>query len=116
MKKLKLELDNLTVESFDTTGVQKPRGTVVGEQCTCWTNCDTCPGCPTCDATCAYTCDDATCPNCPTCAASCNGTCNEYTCYGTCAGEYTCDFTCEDSCRVRLCYNSYDYRVCYVEY
>ena len=68
MRKLKLELENLTVESFDTTTPAKPRGTVFGEQCTCYTQC-TCPGCPTCDntcpQTCAYTCDDA----------SCNGSC-----------------------------------------
>ena len=102
--KLKLNLDQLSVDSFDTTRSEKPKGTVFGEQCTCYTNC-TCPGCPTCDATCAYTCDDATCPNCPTCNASCNGTCNcgtynscdawctqyDATCrgYGTC-GIYPC--------------------------
>ena len=84
--KLSLNLDQLSVESFDTTATRRPRGTVFGEQCTCYTNC-TCPGCPTCDATCNYTCDDATCPNCPTCAASCNGTCNAATC-NTCA--YSC--------------------------
>ena len=102
--KLKLNLEQLSVDSFDTTRSEKPKGTVFGEQCTCYTNC-TCPGCPTCDATCAYTCDDATCPNCPTCNASCNGTCDcgtwdscdayctrfDATCrgYGTC-GIYPC--------------------------
>ncbi len=100
--KLKLNLEQLTVDSFDTTSTEKPKGTVFGEQCTCYTNC-TCPGCPTCDATCAQTCDDATCPNCPTCANTCNcpaGT-YDYTCegctlydrtcrnYGTC-GRYPC--------------------------
>jgi len=85
--KLRLNLDDLSVDSFDTTQSEKPRGTVFGEQCTCYTQC-TCPGCPTCDATCAYTCDDATCPQCPTCAASCNGTCAGDTCGGTCG--YTC--------------------------
>jgi hypothetical protein len=113
MKKLRLELDSLAVESFDTAAAQKPKGTVFGEQCTCNTMCaqQTCPGCPTCDNTCAYTCDDATCPACPTCAASCNGSC-EATCYGTC-GEYTCAFTCEETCRPRLCgYYTNDYR-CY---
>ena len=49
--KLKLNLDQLSVDSFDTTRSEKPKGTVFGEQCTCYTNC-TCPGCPTCDATC----------------------------------------------------------------
>jgi hypothetical protein len=111
MKKLKLELDNLAVESFDTTATHKSRGTVIGEQCTCYTYCNTCPGCPTCDATCAYTCDDATCPQCPTCAASCNGTCDD-----TCGGNSYCYcFTDYESCRVRLCGgNSYDYP-CYLE-
>ncbi|HEY0016539.1 MAG TPA: hypothetical protein VGC13_09485 [Longimicrobium sp.] len=93
--KLTLNLDDLSVDSFDTTATDKPKGTVFGEQCTCYTNC-TCPGCPTCAATCNYTCDDATCPNCPTCAASCNGTCNcptgNYSCYDTdcCPVNETC--------------------------
>jgi hypothetical protein len=85
MRKLTLNLDDLSVDSFDTTKAEKPKGTVFGEQCTCYTNC-TCPGCPTCDATCNYTCDDATCPNCPTCAASCNGSCAGATCVNSCYG------------------------------
>ncbi|HEY0016230.1 MAG TPA: hypothetical protein VGC13_07920 [Longimicrobium sp.] len=98
MKKLKLQLDDLGVESFDTTCTVREKGTVVGEQgtCTCNTQC-TCPGCPTCYNTCAYTCDDATCPACPTCAASCNGTCVGATCYDTCGAS------CYDSCRPRDC-------------
>ena len=71
--KLKLNLDQLTVDSFDTTATERPKGTVFGEQCTCYTNC-TCPGCPTCDATC---------PN--TCPASCYGTC--HSCPDTCWEE-----------------------------
>jgi hypothetical protein len=78
--KLKLNLDDLTVDSFDTTLSERPKGTVFGEQCTCYTNC-TCPGCPTCDGTCpntcAYTCDDV----------SCNGTCN-------CGTDNTCGYSC----------------------
>jgi hypothetical protein len=94
--KLKLNLDELTVDSFDTSAKENKRGTVVGQQCTCWTYCaqQTCPGCPTCDATCAYTCDDATCPQCPTCAQSCNGSCDcatyDYTCQGCTAYDVTC--------------------------
>ena len=80
--KLTLNLDDLSVDSFDTTTTQKEKGTVFGEQCTCYTNC-TCPGCPscgnTCPATCAYTCDDYTCAN------TCANTCDDYTC------AYTCD-------------------------
>lgn len=80
MKKLSLSLDELHVESFQTTPEeQKSRGTVVGQQCTCYTNC-TCPGCPTCDHTCPYTCpytcDDNTCVSCAeTCA---NTGCTQY--------------------------------------
>ncbi len=67
--RLVLNLDQLTVESFDTAAADEKKGTVFGEQCTCQTAC-TCPGCNTCDA-------------------SCNGTCGA-TCYGTCGG-HTCD-------------------------
>jgi hypothetical protein len=82
MKKLKLDLEDLSVESFATT--PEPRaegGTVFGQQCTCYTQC-TCPGCPTCDASC-----NGSCVN--TCAASCNGSCVN-TCGDTCGG-YTCE-------------------------
>ncbi|HEX8317077.1 hypothetical protein [Longimicrobium sp.] len=87
--KLKLNLDELTVDSFDTTKNEAKTGTVFGEQCTCYTNC-TCPGCPTCDASCNGTCD-ASCNG--TCDASCNGTYYENTCvcndtYDTCIRYY----------------------------
>ena len=80
--KLKLNLDQLSVDSFDTTRAEAKTGTVFGEQCTCYTNC-TCPGCPTCDASCNGTCD-----------ASCNGTCDtgcgggdtDFSCFGSCDG------------------------------
>ena len=85
--KLKLNLDQLEVDSFDTISRGAAgRGTVRGEQCTCYTNC-TCPGCPTCYASCNGTCD-ATCP------ATCAYTCDDNTCAGTCdCGTY--DYTCE---------------------
>jgi hypothetical protein len=67
----KLKLEELAVESFDTTAAEHDRGTVFGEQCTCPTAC-TCPGCPTCDA--SY-CNTA----CDSCGYSCGGTC-ELTC------------------------------------
>jgi hypothetical protein len=86
--KLKLNLDQLSVDSFDTTKPAAKAGTVFGEQCTCYTNC-TCPGCYTCDASCNGTCD-ASCNG--TCDASCNGTCYE-TC--ACGTRYdTCRFNC----------------------
>ena len=84
MKKLKLDLEDLSVESFATT--PEPRaegGTVFGQQCTCYTQC-TCPGCPTCDASCNGTCGG-------TCGGTCDASCN-----GTCGG--TCDFSCGDTC------------------
>ena len=91
--KLRLQLEDLRIDSFVTTPVEKPKGTVFGEQCTCYTNC-TCPGCPTCDASCNGTCGD-------TCQASCGGTCDNacatvgagYTCYIGCtqsAGDSHC--------------------------
>ena len=74
--KLKLDLDQLSVDSFDTAPAEKPKGTVFGEQCTCYTQC-TCPGCPTCYASCNGTCG-------ATCVASCHGTCAGETCGATC--------------------------------
>ena len=71
--KLTLNLEDLSVDTFDTTAAAKEKGTVFGEQCTCWTNC-TCPGCPSCDATCPATCYN-TCDD-DTCANSCGGGCN----------------------------------------
>jgi hypothetical protein len=92
MKKLKLRLDDLQVDTFQTTSAPKQKGTVFGEQCTCYTQC-TCPGCPTCDASCNGTCD-ASCNG--TCDASCNGTCGD-----TC--EYTCDYSCGYTCDGQTC-------------
>jgi hypothetical protein len=84
MNKLRLDLEDLSVESFSTTPeAGKEEGTVFGQQCTCYTNC-TCPGCPTCDASCNGTCG-GTCGG--TCDASCNGTC-----------DASCNGTCVDSC------------------
>jgi hypothetical protein len=82
MNKLKLHLDDLSVESFDTERLEKAKGTVVGEQCTC-------PGVATCD----FTCDDPTCPY----------SCDDNTCVGSCQ---TCSPTCWDTCRPRICYGT----------
>jgi hypothetical protein len=101
MNKLKLDLEDLSVESFATT--PEPRaegGTVFGQQCTCYTQC-TCPGCPTCDASCNGTCGG-------TCDASCNGTCGGTcgaTCYASCYG--TCDPTWDASCDTCDCTNEW---------
>ena len=89
--KLTLNLEQLSVDSFQTTSAPAEKGTVFAEQCTCYTAC-TCPGCPTCDATCGGTCGN-------TCAASCNGTCNDATC-NTCG--YSCYYT-DCGCAVETC-------------
>ena len=93
--KLTLNLEDLTVDSFDTTATQKAKGTVFGEQCTCYTQC-TCPGCPTCDASCNGTCGG-------TCEASCNGTCAGASCGASCYG--TCEYV---SCNYADCRGNTD--------
>jgi hypothetical protein len=87
--KLKLNLDDLRVDTFGTTAPAGAKGTVIGQQqCSCYTC--TCPGCPTCVDTCQQTCG-TTCPF--TCAdgtcggiydTTCNCTVNGYSCAGTC--------------------------------
>jgi hypothetical protein len=78
MNKLKLQMDDLRVDSFETTPAAKEKGTVFGEQCTCPTQC-TCPGCPTCDQSCNGTCGGVS------CAYSCDYSCQVGTCVETCA-------------------------------
>jgi hypothetical protein len=102
--KLKLQLEDLRIDSFTTTPVEKAKGTVFGEQCTCYTQC-TCPGCPTCDASCNGTCAG-------TCGASCNGTCNATNC-GTCdyaceSRVQTCNGSCHDTCNLYSACGPYD--------
>ena len=100
MKKLRLRLEDLRIDSFTTTQVRREKGTVYGEQCTCHTQC-TCPGCPTCYASCNGSCD-ASCNG--TCGASCNGTCDA-SCNGGCgSGGWTCDGTCEYGCATYATY------------
>ena len=93
--KLTLNLDDLAVDTFDTTRGERQKGTVFGEQCTCYTQC-TCPGCPTCYASCNGTCGGTCGEN--TCAVSCNGTCN-------CPSDATCDYSCDcpQSCLNTAC-------------
>ncbi len=92
-RKLKLNLDELAIDSFDTTKSEARNGTVFGEQCTCYTQC-TCPGCPTCYASCNGTCGGTCGEN--TCAASCNGTCGAATC------GYSCNYT-DCGCEPETC-------------
>jgi hypothetical protein len=83
MRKVKLQLESLAVESFDTRPPEPPEGTVAAHQVwltdgTCLNTCGSCfLTCGTCYDTCAQTC-----PN--TCWASCGGTCVENTCANTC--------------------------------
>jgi hypothetical protein len=73
-RKLTLRLEDLTVDSFRTSPGEPAKGTVFGEQyCTCPTAC-TCPGCPSCDAT---------------CPATCYNTCDDYSCADSCGGCYS---------------------------
>ena len=85
MGKLRLNLDQLTVDSFDTATTAREKGTVFGEQCSCQTVCS-CPGCPTCVNT---ECEQNTClQSCDTCDWSCGGSCWYTECPGT---NPTCD-------------------------
>lgn len=89
MNKLKLRLDDLHIDSFDTAVPQKANGTVFGEQCTC-------PGAATCEA--GTGCG-------PTCNISCQNSCVDYeTCFRwtevSCAYD-TC--TCESGPRTAYC-------------
>jgi hypothetical protein len=106
MKKLSLDLDQLAVESFDTSGPERSRGTVRGfditastcyeENCGCITDggtCNTDCGQNTCDNTCNQaSCAGDSCVNlCPTGGAH---TCIQpscfYSCPGTCMPGDTC--------------------------
>lgn len=103
MKKLKLNLEELKVESFDTSSsIGKSKNTVRGyatgdSNSTCNTSvCDEpcnftdCLNDNTCIATCANTCG-------VTCGHSCNGTCHD-----TCDG-ITCDISCLRTCYPTNC-------------
>jgi hypothetical protein len=86
--KLRLDLDDLAVDTFDTTRGEKSRGTVFGEQCTCQTacNCETAWSCPG-NASCG--CDSLG----HTCQNSCVGTCGCYTWMTECQCAPTCGAT-----------------------
>ncbi len=98
MRKVRLNLDALRVESFDTSSyaARPPRGTVqargvVAEPYSDFQQCGSYPNCPSplcvdtplasCDGSCAWTCGDScngtcnSCVTCNTCQESCNGTC-----------------------------------------
>ena len=86
MKKLKLNLDELKIESFETS-VQKPnnKGTIHGN--ITGNTCD--------EPTCAGTCPENPCPTNNTCETDCGqNTCGGMTCVDT-ACVHTCDFSCD---------------------
>ena len=109
MKKLKLNLEDLRVESFQTTPDDPwlARGTVRGygdtPECTtnpvtCEVTCNTAcaqPGCPT------YQCGGTEWTNCdPSCGPTqCYTDCGEY----TCGGEYTCPGICTTEGETTCC-------------
>lgn len=90
MKKVKLDLDAILVDSFEVTETPRGRGTVRGHVC-CVCGCDPC--CCTCCATCGNTCLASCNGSCQTCEDSCWGTCFEVTCVGR-----SCDFCASDAC------------------
>lgn len=91
MKKMKLILEQLAVDSFETAAAPEPRGTVFGEQNSGYFTICTCGGQPTCDG-------NATCLG-YTCAASCDlWTCDGHTCDASECWVDTCAFTCGHTC------------------
>jgi hypothetical protein len=102
MKKFSLTLENLAVESFETSGPTRGRGTVHAHDHSCPSNCHdsgmcTCDGvlCDTytcqCDSgpqpeTCAFSCG----MSCPNTCNSCQATC--ISCMATCEGYAGCTY------------------------
>ncbi len=99
MKKLRLSLDDISVDSFPTSSLVNRTGTVAGHgmsDTTCFQVICDCPtgsghGCVTDEPSCNGTCD-ASCNG--TCAASCNGGCggetDDWSCRGSCAYDSMC--------------------------
>jgi len=70
-RKLRLDLDDLSVESFHATAAESPEGTVIAHETGQWDL--------SCGGSCADTCDP--------CNWETRG--QQFSCYGTC--DYTCD-------------------------
>jgi hypothetical protein len=111
MKKLKLNLDQLAVDTFTTDHHQGGRGTVAGHATNlCITyrcqNTNLCTGGDSCDGTCYATCGDVNCASYE--LTNCGGTaydasCAGGDCYNT-DNENTCLHTCLNSCdNVQTC-------------
>jgi hypothetical protein len=93
MKKLRLDLNDLKVESFVTTPDQgPPQGTVFGQDTRT----------QSCDSSCTDTCWEHTCGN--TCGESCGGTCDT----GCGSGHATCDCGLTPNCLTDYtCYHTH---------
>ena len=85
MKKMKLALEQLDVDSFPTASAAGARGTVFGADSTSYTWC-TCQGGPSYDG--MNTCQGVTCD------MACTITWDGETCYLTCYPNFTCDQNC----------------------
>ncbi len=96
MKKLSLALDELSVESFDTSAPSGRRGTVEGRSSDTYADMScggTCNGTcyPASCASCAITCEGSCASGCGSCATVCGGVSCGSTCeYATCAQPETC--------------------------
>jgi hypothetical protein len=75
--KIRLKVDELMVDSFTTAYPKEKSGTVHGHQCTC-------PGSPTCDASCGCATNEYTCTP---CTYQYDATCYNY---GTCNPRFYC--------------------------
>jgi hypothetical protein len=84
MKKLRLHVESLAVETFETVVQEDPRGTVAAHA-------DTDP--ESCDYSCHSLWPSDCCTADLTCPASCGGSCY-WTCRATCDGHFTCGATC----------------------
>jgi len=84
MKKLKLQLEDLRIDSFQTTPVGKRKGTIVGKEASIVVTCES--NCPTCEGTCYETCP-------PSCGSYCE-TCDREACGDAVTGWFSCLDTC----------------------
>jgi hypothetical protein len=95
MKKLRLTVDDLAVESFQTASVEALRGTVRGHDDS--TDCSY--GSPMytgCDLSCEFACDgsgDCT-PTCPRTSGGGGGGTHDVTCYPDSGCDLSCEFAC----------------------
>ena len=97
MKKLKLNLDEIKVESFETSSHSFTQGTILAQGAetegavdTCYEYCLT--QAQTCDPSCGPSCNTACGQSCiGTCPATCGVTC------ATCENQNTCDYSCQQT-------------------